>query len=191
MKTNKNFDELIGTAGFSDAMLKNHFTLYEGYVKNVNLLDKQLKDIVVAEGANGPEFNELKRRYAWEYNGMYLHELYFENLKKDGRPLEDGELSSAIVSEFGSIEKWKNDFIATGAMRGIGWALLVKTGEGELKNIWINEHDVGILVGSTPLIVMDVFEHSFMLDYGLKRMDYIQAFFAALDFSVAEKRFIK
>lgn len=191
MKTNKNFDELIGTAGFSDAMLKNHFTLYEGYVKNVNLLDKQLKDIVVAEGANGPEFNELKRRYAWEYNGMYLHELYFENLKKDGRPLEDGELSSAIVSEFGSIEKWKNDFIATGAMRGIGWALLVKTGEGELKNIWINEHDVGILVGSTPLIVMDVFEHSFMLDYGLKRMDYIQAFFAALDFSVAEKRFTK
>lgn len=189
MYTPKNYETLIGTPGFSDEMLKNHFTLYEGYVKNVNLLDTKLGELTVLPGLNGPEFNELKRRYGWEYNGMYLHELYFENMKKGGSKIEDAKnISLGIEKQFGSFDAWKTDFIATGAMRGIGWAILVKTNEGLLKNIWINEHDVGYLAGATPLIVMDVFEHSFMFDYGLKRVDYINAFFAALDWDIVDSR---
>jgi Fe-Mn family superoxide dismutase len=84
------------------------------------------------------------------------------------------------------------DFKKTGAMRGIGWVMRVlDSTSGQLANIWINEHDVGHLAGTTPLLVMDVFEHAFMIDYGLKRADYIEAFFAAIDWSVAEVRFGK
>lgn len=192
MQTIKNFMELIGTPGFSETLLKNHFSLYEGYVKNVNILDQQLLALETIGGANGPEYNELKRRYAWEYNGMYLHELYFQNLKNGGVAMDSlSPLTTALVSQFGSFENWKNDFIATGAMRGIGWALLVCTAQGSLKNIWINEHDLGVLVGATPILVMDVFEHSFVLDYGLKRMDYIQAFLAAIDWSAVSIRYIQ
>lgn len=190
MYTKKDFAHLIGTPGFSDALLNNHFTLYEGYVKNVNTLNEKFAKIATEGGFGTPEYNELKRRFGWEYNGMYLHELYFGNMKNGGVALDAmGELATAIVDRFGSLEAWTADFKATGAMRGIGWAMLVKTIDGGLSNIWINEHDGGHLAGATPVLVMDVFEHAFMLDYGIKRADYISAFWSSIDWSVAEERF--
>lgn len=192
MYNKKDFSRLLGLPGFSDALLNNHFTLYEGYVKNTNTLIEKL-DKLAGEGAFGtPEYNEMKRRFGWEYNGMYLHELYFGNMKNGGVALDAmDELAAAIVDRFGSLEGWTSDFKATGAMRGIGWTALVKTADGSLANIWIGEHDEGVLAGSKILLIMDVFEHAFMLDYGLKRVDYINAFWDAIDWSVAEDRFAK
>ncbi len=183
----KNFEQLLGTEGFSDVLLRNHFTLYEGYVSNTNKLAELLKTTEVGT----PTYNELKRRFGWEWNGMRLHELYFGNMINGKNTLDKkGVLAKKIVEEFGSYEVWEKDFKATGAMRGIGWAILARDSEtGRFFNVWINEHDGGHLAGATPLLVMDVFEHAFVLDYGLKRADYISAFWNAIDWNVVEKRF--
>ncbi|MFQ5903843.1 MAG: superoxide dismutase, partial [Candidatus Binatia bacterium] len=83
-----------------------------------------------------------------------------------------------MAQSFGSYEAWEKDFRATGGMRGIGWVVLYQDPIGNrLMNFWINEHDIGHPAGCAPLVVMDVFEHAFMIDYGLKKADYIEAFF--------------
>lgn len=183
----KNFERLLGTEGFSDALLRNHFTLYEGYVSNVNKVHDLLKNSEIGV----PTWNELKRRFGWEWDGMRLHELYFSNMTKGGVALDTKSgMMKKIIDEFGSFEVWEKDFRATGAMRGIGWAILVRDNDtGRLFNVWVNEHDAGHLVGTTILLVMDVFEHAFALDYGIKRADYISAFWIAIDWGVVEKRF--
>jgi Fe-Mn family superoxide dismutase len=187
----KNFDVLLGMQGFSDQLLKNHFTLYQGYIANSNKLSDALKVLAKEGKQSAPEYAELKRRFGWEFDGMRLHEYYFENMAKGGNALEKkSRLFKKIAEEFGSFEDWEKDFRATGAMRGIGWTVLYYDAAGKrLFNAWVNEHDVGHLAGAIPLLVMDVFEHAFMLDYGLKRADYINAFLKAVDWRAAEKRF--
>ncbi len=186
----QNFDHLLGTPGFSDTLLKNHFTLYEGYVKNTNTLIERLKKLN-EDGTTGPgEYAELKRRFGWEWNGVRLHELYFGNMKNGGVAFEKGEtIDSIITNSFGSFAAWEKDFRATGAMRGIGWTVLTYDPiSKQAFNVWVNEHDVGHLAGTTPLLIMDVFEHAFMIDYGLKRPDYIEAFMKSIDWKVVNER---
>lgn len=186
----KNYSHLLGLAGFSDTLLTNHFTLYEGYVKNTNALSDQLKALVEKGELSTPEFAEFKRRFGWEWNGMRMHELYFGNMSKEAAALSKSALKEKLVASYGSVENWEKNFTGTGSMRGIGWVVLAHDAEtGKLYNVWVNEHDLGHLVGTTPLLVMDVFEHAFMIDYGLKRADYIAAFMKAVDWSVVEKRF--
>lgn len=186
--TAKDYSALIGMPGFSETLLKNHFTLYQGYVTNTNkVLD--LLGAMLNEGKAGtPEYAELKRRIGWEFDGMRLHEYYFENLR--AKPLDpNGALSKKLAADFGSVENWEKDFKATGAMRGIGWTILYQDPvSGRLINFWIGEHDVSHPAGCVPLLIMDVFEHAFMLDYGLKRADYIAAFFANINWGAVEGR---
>jgi Fe-Mn family superoxide dismutase len=185
----KDYSKLLGMAGFSETMLKNHFTLYQGYVTNTNkvldILDQMNKDGKTAT----PEFAELKRRLGWEFNGMRLHEYYFENLGNTGGISKDGKAAKAIGASFGSVEAWEKDFRATGAMRGIGWVVLYQdTSSNRLMNFWINEHDTAHPAGCNPLLIMDVFEHAYMPDYGLKRADYIEAFFKNINWSAVDAR---
>lgn len=182
----KKFDQLLGIEGLSETLLQNHFGLYEGYVKNTNLVLDELKK---AE-AGTPEFAELKRRFGWEFDGMRMHELYFENLMKGGSKIDEApELKSQIEKDFGSTENWEKEFRATLSMRGIGWAVLYYDGEaGRLFNTWIGEHDGGHLTTCTPLLVVDAFEHAYMTDYGTKRPDYIEVIMKALCFHVVEGR---
>ena len=187
--TVKDYNKLIGMTGFSDTLLKNHFTLYQGYVTNTNkvldALDQMLKDGKTAV----PEFAELKRRLGWEFNGMRLHEYYFENLGGKGGINKGSKLAKKIAESFGSYEAWEKDFKATGTMRGIGWVVLYQDiANDKLINFWINEHDVSHPAGCNPVLVMDVFEHAFMIDYGLKRADYIEAFFKNINWAVVESR---
>lgn len=185
--TEKDFTSLLGLPGFSNQMLENHFKLYAGYVKNVNMLLELFKTL----DQKSPEYAELKRRFGWEVNGVRLHELYFENMTKTQQPLaEDSALYKQIVTDFGSLDAWQKDFEATSSMRGIGWAIVYFDREaGRLFNVWVNEHDLGHIAGGTPLLILDVFEHAYMLDYGVNRADYIAAFFKVLDWSVMQKRF--
>jgi len=168
--TAKEYTRLLGTPGLSDTLLNNHFKLYQGYVKNTNLLEEKLRSLAAEGKDRTPEYAELKRRFGWEFNGMRLHELYFENIGR-GAPLgPDSPLRKKITGQFGGYDEWQKDFIATGAMRGIGWVILcVDPQNGRLFNVWINEHDVGHLAGAKPLLVMDVFEHAYMTDYQLDR----------------------
>jgi len=190
--TPKDYNNLIGMPGFSEALLKNHFTLYQGYVTNTNKVMDTL-DQMLKEGKTGtPEYAELKRRLGWEFNGMRLHELYFENLGGKSKIDKAGKLSKKIAEDFGSYEIWERDFKAIGTMRGIGWvALYQDNANGKLINFWINEHDVGHPAGSTPLLIMDVFEHAYMIDYGLKRADYIEAFFKNINWQKVSERIQK
>jgi len=185
----KDFGALVGMDGFSEALLKNHFTLYQGYVTNTNKLS-DLIGRLLAEGKTAtPEYAELKRRFGWEWNGMRLHEFYFENLGGKGVLEPASKLGKAIAAEFGSVGKWEAEFRAAGAMRGIGWVVLYQDRlGGRLFNQWVNEQDVGNPAGAVPVLVMDVFEHAFMVDYGLKRADYIAAFFRNVNWKAAEAR---
>lgn len=185
----KDYSKLIGMPGFSETLLKNHFTLYQGYVTNTNKLLDTLNQML-KEGKTGtPEYAELKRRFGWEWNGVRLHEYYFENLGGDGVPPDAGKLMLLINENFGSFDNWLKEFKSTGTMRGIGWVVLYQdTFTGKLFNFWINEHDVGHPAGCNPLLIMDVFEHAFMIDYSLKRADYIEAFFKNINWQEVEKR---
>ncbi len=187
--TAKDYSKLIGMAGFSETLLKNHFTLYQGYVTNTNKVLDALA-AMLKEGKTGtPEYAELKRRLGWEFNGMRLHEHYFENLGGKESLDPNGPLAKKLVENFGSVEAWEKDFRSVGGMRGIGWVVLYQdTVNGGLVNFWINEHDVGHPAGCQPVLVMDVFEHAFMIDYGLKKADYIEAFFKNIDWKAAAAR---
>jgi len=187
--TAKDYSKLVGISGFSDTLLKNHFTLYQGYVTNTNKVNETLEQMLKDGKTGTPEFAELKRRFGWEFNGMRLHEYYFENL--GGKTALDnyGPLGKQMQCDFGSYEVWEKDFKAVGTMRGIGWVVLYQDNlSGRIFNVWINEHDVSHLAGCNPILIMDVFEHAFMLDYGLKRADYIEAFFKNIDWSAADSR---
>ncbi len=188
--TAKDYSALIGMPGFSETLLKNHFTLYQGYVTNTNKLLDTLGGLLKDDKAGTSEYAELKRRLGWEFDGMRLHEYYFENLGGKSPLDPDGPLAKKLTEAFGSVEAWEKDFRATGAMRGIGWAVLYQDPvTGGLADFWINEHDAGHPAGATPLLVMDVFEHAFMLDYGLKRPDYLAAFFKNIHWGKVEERF--
>jgi Fe-Mn family superoxide dismutase len=185
----KDFGILVGMDGFSETLLKNHFTLYQGYVTNTNKLSDLIGGMLAEGKTATPEYAELKRRFGWEWNGMRLHELYFGNLGGKGALDPASKLGKAVAAEFGSVEKWEADFRDAGAMRGIGWVVLYQDREGgRLFNQWVNEHDVGNPTGAAPIFVMDVFEHAFMVDYGLKRADYIAAFFRNVNWKAAEAR---
>jgi Fe-Mn family superoxide dismutase len=185
----KDYSSLIGMAGFSETLLKNHFTLYNGYVTNVNKVMDILSGMVKESKVGTPEYAELKRRMGFEFNGMRLHEYYFENLGGKAAMDKAGKLAGKMAADFGSYENWEKDFKGTGSMRGIGWAVLYQDNmTGQLFNQWINEHETGHPAGCIPVLIMDVFEHAFMIDYGLKRADYIEAFFKNINWGVAEKR---
>ena len=187
--TAKDYGKLIGIEGLTETLLKNHFTLYQGYVTNTNklldLLDARLREDQTAT----PEYAEMERRLGFEFCGMRLHEYYFENLGGKSPIDKSGRLGKKIAEDFGSYEAWEKDFKAVGSMRGVGWAVTFQDNiTGLLINEWINEHHIGHLPGCMPILVMDVWEHAFMLDYGLKRPDYIGTFFKNINWEAAESR---
>jgi Fe-Mn family superoxide dismutase len=186
-----NYEKLLGTEGLSNQLLTNHFTLYNGYVTNTNKLMEEFAELEKQGKTGTPQYAEMKRRFGWEFDGMRLHELYFGNMVKGGQALDKASnLHARFAEDFGSFENWEKLFKSVGAMRGIGWAMVYYDAAGnQLLNAWINEHDTGHLAAATPILIMDVFEHAFMIDYGLKRADYIEAFFKAADWKAVQKRF--
>jgi len=184
--TPKSYDYLLGMPGFTNSALNLHFKIYQGYVKNTNDLLTKLDTI----DSSTYEYGALKRRLGWEFDGMRLHELYFDHLGGNGQSDKHSALFSAIVSQYGSYDAWKKDFVATGMIRGIGWVVLYYDPQADrLVNTWINEYDSGHLVTGSPIVIMDVFEHAYMPQFGLDRAAYISAFFANLNWKVASSRY--
>src|SRR5215468_12042618 len=173
--------KLSGLKGISDRTLEMHLSLYEGYVKNTNALTEKLAEMTHKKKASAkdPAFAELTRRLGFEYGGMVLHEYYFDNLHPKGNGSPAKQLQDAFEKNFGGFEKWKQAFVAVGEMRGVGWAILYQDPATEkLSNHWIALHQDGVPSGFKPLLVMDVWEHAFVLDYTPSgRGKYIEAFF--------------
>ena len=184
----KDYSKLIGMEGFSDGLLNNHFRLYQGYVSNSNKISEQISEL--PQDGTDPRFAELNRRFGFEWNGMRLHEYYFDNLGGDGKIDKNGTLAKKISEDFGGFDSWRDSFKAVGSIRGVGWAALyLDVNAGRLINFWINEHHVSHPASCQLILAMDVWEHAFMLDYGLNRKDYIEAFMRNLNWQAAEQRF--
>lgn len=181
--------QIKGLTGISDQQIQVHLGLYQGYVKNTNLLNENLAQLF-KEGKTGtPEYAEITRRLGFEYDGMLLHEYYFGVLKPGGVALDpSSKLARAINDSFGSYDAWMADFRAIGQMRGVGWAILFQNPiNGWLSNHWITLHQDGIPAGFRPLLVMDVWEHAFLIDYKpAERAKYIDAFFQNVNWPAVE-----
>lgn len=190
---------LSGLQGISDKTLEMHFKLYEGYVKETNNLTERISEFIKdakVDQEEMPAYSELTRRLGFEYNGMVLHEYYFDNLKSGGGPVDPAKTAQfvkAAESSFGSYEIWKADFVGIGKMRGVGWAICYQNPKnGRISNHWITLHETGNVAGFDPILVMDVWEHAYLLDYKpAERPKYIEAFFANIDWATVEKRLRK
>lgn len=192
--TARSFD-LSDLNGISNETLAMHFKLYEGYVANTNSLNSQIAELINSgnlDAKNVAAFSELKRRFGFEYNGMVLHEYYFENMKKQGTgdANKDTAFYAAAEKSFGSYDVWKADFNATGKMRGVGWAAVYQDpSNGAISNHWINLHETGNVAGFKPILIMDVWEHAWIKDYApADRPKYIEAFFSNIDWDAVSGR---
>ena len=188
---------LSGLKGISDKTLDMHFKLYEGYVKETNRLSARIAEFLKdgrVDQEEMPAYSELTRRLGFEYNGMVLHEYYFGNLTRGGAgdPATRSSFVHDAEQSFGGYPIWKTDFISTGKMRGVGWAICYQDPTtGRLSNHWITLHEVGNVAGFVPVLVMDVWEHAFLLDYApADRARYIEAFFANIAWDVVEHRLV-
>jgi superoxide dismutase, Fe-Mn family len=181
--------------GISNQTLEMHFKLYEGYVTNTNTLNERIAALVKQGGvapADMPAYSELTRRLGFEYNGMVLHEYYFGNMKRQGggEPSRTSAFRRAVERVFPSFDVWKADFASVGKMRGVGWAICyLDPQSGFVSNHWIDLHETGNVAGFVPLLVMDVWEHAFLLDYNpADRPKYIEAFLSNVDWESVEQR---
>ena len=199
MSTNRSYQSkefnLSGLNGISDETLEMHFKLYEGYVKETNKLTEKISEFLKdgrVDQEEMPAYSELTRRLGFEYNGMVLHEYYFGNMKREGTgsPDKSSNFLKAAETSFGSYEVWKADFVSVGKMRGVGWAITYENpANGRLSNHWVTLHEVGNVSGFNPVLVMDVWEHAFLLDYKpAERPKYIEAFFSNIDWAACDER---
>ncbi|WP_447980067.1 superoxide dismutase [Candidatus Nitrospira bockiana] len=192
--TAKSFD-LHGLHGISDRTIDMHLKLYEGYVAATNTLTAHIREFLKdgkVDQEEMPAYSELTRRLGFEYNGMVLHEYYFENLTRGGSgdPKRDSAFLRAVEDSFGSYDVWKTDFAGVGKIRGVGWAMCyANPANGRLSNHWITLHEIGNVAGFIPVLVMDAWEHAYLLDYApSERADYIQAFFSNVNWQAVDAR---
>jgi len=174
-------------AGISDAQIEQHWQLYEAYVKNTNELLDELRETETGTR----HWAELKRRLGFEFNGMALHEYYFGNLAADRALRPKSALADALATGWGDVRDWREDFAQTAAMRGIGWVVLYHDpSAGRLFNWWVSDHEVNHPAGLTPILVLDVFEHAWMVDYAAgEKGKYIDAFLENIGWDTVERRF--
>jgi len=178
--------------GISEKQIKVHLALYEGYVKHVNLIMSMLVAYGQTEDEGGKySLAELRRRFAFEFDGMRMHELYFAQLEDGKQKSDDGSaLENAVKEKYG--EKGLEAHIREVAgSRGIGWVVVYKdTVANTIHTTFVNDHEVGQLAGLPILLALDLWEHAYMVDYvPAEKKNYIDAFFANLNWSVVEKRF--
>ncbi len=180
-----------GLPGLGKDLLAEHLTLYKGYVTRTNAL---LKELLAAEreGRAGAAVQELRRRLGFEFSGMRVHEWYFEGLSATpARATEHHPLHRQLAATWGSWDAWWTAFKATCTMPGIGWAALVKDPvTGRLMNAWFQDHENAIPVGAQPLLVVDVWEHAYVKDFGATgRGKYVDAVKSLIDWRIVERRF--
>ena len=176
--------------GISAKTIEEHLKLYAGYVKNVNLILEKIGELKDDPEKNSYAISEISRRFGFEYNGIRNHEIYFASFEGGASPLADkSKLRKLISDTCGSYESWLAEFKALALTRGIGWAILYYDArEDRLLNAWIDEQHIGQLQNCTPIVALDMWEHSFVADYQPSgKKQYIEDFFANLNWNKAEE----
>ena len=178
--------------GLSKDQLEVHYKLYQGYVTNTNVLNQKLVELNKAGEGNSVTAAEIRRRLGFEYNGMRLHEYYFDNLGGHEALGADTALMARIVEQYGSFDAFMNEFKAVAATRGIGWVVLYEDPmNGALQIFWVGDHENGHPAGFLPLLVLDVWEHAFSVDYKPnERPKYLEAFFKNVNWKVVASRMV-
>ena len=175
--------------GLSEKLIVSHYeNNYGGAVKRLNAITAQLGEL---DWSKAPVFvvNGLKREELIAANSMILHEVYFAGLGARGNPSAD--LAGALDREFGGVEKWSAQFAAMGKALGggSGWVLLTRSSrDGTLFNQWASDH-AHCLAGATPILALDMYEHSYHMDYGAKAAAYVDAFMQNLNWDTLSARF--
>lgn len=178
--------------GLSAEQLAVHIALYEGYVKHTNLILERIAALR-AEDAAGNAFviNELRRRLGFEFDGMRMHEYYFEQLEGGAQAApEGGRLRALAAARYGSWDGFVAHLKEVAGTRGIGWTVVyLDPVANALHTAWVDDHQLGQLSGLPVVLAMDMWEHAYMVDYRPKdKLSYVDAFLANLDWSVAGAR---
>ncbi len=186
--------ELPELKGLSKDQIAVHLALYEGYVKHSNLIMEKIAKLR-EEDAEGNAFltNELRRRFGFEFDGMRMHEYYFEQF--EGGPTlmaSDSALMDAATQKYGSWEGFIAHIKEVAGSRGIGWVVTYFDPAGPtLHTAWVDDHQLGQLAGLPVMLALDLWEHAFMVDYKpAEKKSYVDAFFDNLNWSVIERRFL-
>jgi superoxide dismutase, Fe-Mn family len=176
--------------GISQKQLDVHIKLYEGYVKFINVIEDQQKELLKDSEKNAYALGEVTRRIGFEWNGMRMHEHYFEQWQGDTLPLT-GELEKALAAQYGSVEAWQARFKGVAMMRGVGWAILSwDPVSKQFVNHFVADHELGQLNGLTTILALDMWEHAFMVDYvPAEKAKYVDAFFTNLNGATVGNRF--
>ncbi len=180
--------------GISSKTIEEHLKLYAGYVKHLNLIQEKITELSADHDKNSFTIGELRRRLGFEFDGMRNHEYYFEQLEGGAKNLPEGDdFSARISADFESFDAWLASFKAMSMTRGVGWAILYfdkKT--DQLMHAWIEEQHLGQLVGLDVILALDMWEHSYMLDYvPSEKKKYVEAFFSNLNWEVVSERYVK
>lgn len=192
----KKFEEMKFTiptlVGISQKSIEEHLKLYAGYVKFSNAILEKITELSQDSEKNAYTIGELQRRFGFEFDGMRNHEYYFRGFEGGSTPLTTkGSLKKAVEEEWGSFETWLSLFKASALTRGPGWAILYFDKQtNRLLNAWVDEQHMGHLTGLSPILALDMWEHSFVFDYqpsGKKK--YIEDFFINLNWNVIEKNY--
>lgn len=175
--------------GMSERLIISHYeNNYGGAVKRLNLIGEKLAEL---DYVNAPGFliNGLKREELVAMNSMILHEHFFDSLGEASKP--DAALQEVLTRDFGSFERWRSEFIAMGKALGggSGWVLLSwSPRERKLVNQWASDH-CHTLAGGAPILALDMYEHSYHIDFGAKAADYVGTFMAAINWPAVRRAY--
>ncbi len=174
----------------AEQIAPHHTAHYGGALKGYSAADARLEESAKSgQAIDAAAFGALKQAINSKGNSVVLHEMYFDGLAPKA-PDPEADIRAAIEKRFGSIEKWKTDFIAS-AKQAAGWAMLVKHPvNGKLYNVVSDEHAMGVLWMATPLIVIDTYEHAFYIDYQNRKSDYVEKFIEHIDWNEANLRLV-
>jgi Fe-Mn family superoxide dismutase len=183
--------ELPKLDGISEEQVAVHLKLYQGYVTALNEMRQAEAELAQDVQKNRHALAEIRRRRSFEFDGMRMHELYFaqfEGGKNDGA--ENSAFTQAIRQQFGGLRKCDQIIKGVGMGRGIGWAVLYYDTDADLFLVqWVGDHEIGQLAGVPILLVMDMWEHAYMVDYvPAEKETYIDAFLRNVNWSVVEER---
>lgn len=176
--------------GISRATIDEHIGLYHGYVKHANLIREKIDAFSNDPENNGYAIGEMQRRLGFEFGGMRNHEYYFAQFEGGPKPLPEGTLKTMIETQWGSVDAWQQRFATISMTRGIGWAMLyIDRQTNQLVETWVDEQHLGQLADLDIVLGLDMWEHSYMMDYPPSRKkEYIDAFFRNLNWAVVAAR---
>jgi Fe-Mn family superoxide dismutase len=179
--------------GLSEKQIKVHIGLYEGYVKNINVLREQIAELTALDKEKyAYAITETRRRLGFEFNGMRMHEYYFTQLEGGASALSsDSALGKAVTEKYGSVDAFIAHITSVGMSRGIGWSVLYADPKAKtIHTAWVSDHELGQLGGLPIIFAMDMWEHAFMVDYvPAEKKNYIEAFLNNVNWCVVERRF--